>query len=301
MTTRRTFLKQSGAVAIGGMITRVGWAETAAVQPSLPAPGLQLYTIGGKLDEDLDGTLRRVAEIGYKNLESAFSRKGGYYGLAAKDFAAKVTDLGMRWISHHAAGAPFRPRPGNEGRTPAVVMKNLKEHHQEIVDEIAGAGLPYLVCPGIPIGNKEEVDDAVKVLTKTGEACRKAGITFAFHNHTKEFEKVDGDKTAMDIFLSEIPEDILKIELDLAWAVKAGADPLTLFKNSRGRFPLWHVKDLDKDQKPTEVGTGSVDFKTIFESAKTAGLQYYFVEQDAAPSPMENINNSYNNLKKILG
>ena len=295
MNNRRTFLKQSGALLLGGMVLNIPSFGRSLFKSSIPAPGLQLYTIGAQLDEDLDGTLQEVARLGYKNLESAFSRKGGYYGLKPKEFAQKVEDLGMKWQSHHAIGAPFKPRPGMN----LPPMKNLRDNYQEIVDEMAEAGIPYLVCPMTPIDTMDEIKQSMEVLVKTGQACQKAGITFAFHNHTKEFEEIEG-KTPMEIFLSQIPEDIMKIELDLGWAVKAGADPVAMFKNHPGRFPLWHVKDLDKEQKPAEVGTGSVDFKRIFAHAETAGLQYYFVEQDAAPQPMQNIATSVQNLKKIV-
>jgi sugar phosphate isomerase/epimerase len=296
MKNRRQFLKHSGTFIVGGAVLGM---SMAFVKTNLPAAGLQLYTIGGKLEEDLDGTLKRVAEIGYKNLESAGSRKGGYYGLKAKEFAERVKDLGMQWRSHHAIGAPFRPRVGPDGNTiTPPPMKNLKDNYQEIVDDVAEGGIEYLICAMTPIDNMDEIKASMEVLAKTGEACKKAGITFGFHNHTREFELIDGQKP-MELFLSQIPADILKIELDLGWAVKAGADPVAMFKKNPGRFPLWHVKDLDKDQKPTEVGTGSVDFKSMFNAAKEAGLKYYFVEQDAAPDPLVNIDNSLKNLRKM--
>lgn len=299
-SNRRTFLRNSGALVAGGLMLNIPSRALSFFKLPVPAPGLQLFTLWTQLDEDLDGTLKKVATIGYRNLESAFSKLGGFYGLKPKEFAAKVKNLGMTWQSHHAIGAPFKPRPGADGKMITLPpMKNLRDNYQEIVDDVAEAGIPYLVCPHTPIDTMEEIMNSMEVLVKTGEACRKAGITFCFHNHTQEFEKIEG-KTAMDIFLSQVSVDILKIELDLGWAVKAGADPVTMFKANPGRFPLWHVKDLDKEQKPAEVGTGSVDFKSIFAAAETAGLKYYFVEQDSAPSPIANITTSFNNLKKIL-
>jgi len=92
------------------------------------------------------------------------------------------------------------------------------------------------------------------------------------------------------------------MELDLGWATKAGADPLELFKKHPGRFPLWHVKDLDRvTQKPVEIGKGYVDLKRVFDAADAAGVQHFFVEQDAAPSPMDNIATSFKNLKALIG
>jgi sugar phosphate isomerase/epimerase len=92
------------------------------------------------------------------------------------------------------------------------------------------------------------------------------------------------------------------MELDLAWATKAKQDPVALFKLHPGRFPLWHVKDLDKKTlAPAEVGSGIVDFKRAFEHAKESGMKYYFVEQDGAPQPLQNVTNSFNYLRNLRG
>ncbi|HLK98920.1 MAG TPA: TIM barrel protein, partial [Hymenobacter sp.] len=143
------------------------------------------------------------------------------------------------------------------------------------------------------------------VFQKTGEAAKKAGIGFAYHNHATEFDAVEGAgatvaKTPYELILSQTDKDLVKMELDLAWATKAGKDPVELFKGQPGRFPLWHIKDIKSDLKTiTEVGNGVVDFKHIFTAAKLAGLQYIFVEQDMAPG-IENIQTSYQNLTKVV-
>jgi hypothetical protein len=307
MISRRTFLKNSGALALGGMAV----ARTASGAIFTPAPshtvGLQLYTVMGKMDEDLNGTLKRIAEIGYKDLESAFSKKGAFYGMKPKEFSVLVKDLGMSWRSHHTVGAPYKPRPGAKPPTgpdgkPITIppMKNLLDNHQEIVDSVAEGGVQYLVCASTPLDTKEQIKKSIEVLNQTAEACKKAGVTLAYHNHTHEFDTVEG-QVPYDLLLSET-DPAMKMELDLGWATKAGKDPVELFKKNSGRFPLWHVKDLNKEsQSPVEVGTGYIDFKRIFESAKISGMQYFFVEQDGAPQPLDNIATSFKNLEKILG
>jgi len=103
--------------------------------------------------------------------------------------------------------------------------------------------------------------NAVEVFNKAGEACKKVGVQFGYHNHTTEFDQVEGHRP-FDYILSNTDKDLVKMELDLAWATKANQDPVALFKQHPGRFPLWHAKDLDKTTKnPAEVGTGLVDFK----------------------------------------
>ncbi len=307
MLKRRDFLRNSGAMAIGGLLMKKNIADSFFTGAEIPPAGLQLYTLFNLMDEDVAGSLKKIAAIGYKEIESAFSRKGGYYGMSPKEFAALVKNSGLSWQSHHVLGAPFRrpagarPMTGPDGKPISIpLVKNLKENAQQLVDEAAEGGVHYLVCASIPLGKADEIKAAIEILNKTGEAAKKAGITLAYHNHTHEFDTVDG-LIPYEMLLTQTSPDILKFELDLGWATKAGADPLELFKKNPGRFPLWHVKDLDKDTKqPTEVGNGYVDFKRIFSGSETAGLKHFFVEQDGAPKPFENIATSYNNLKKIL-
>lgn len=308
MINRRKFLQNSGALALGSLAL-AHESSAARLLTIAPAPipaGIQLYTVTSKIEADLDGTLKKIAEIGYKELESAFTRKGGYYGLKPKEFAAKAKEYGMTWRAHHCGGAPFRmpagatPPVGPDGK-PMVFppMKNLRDNFQEVVDECAEGGVQYLVCSSTPIDTMDDVKKSMETLSKTGEACKKAGITFAFHNHVKEFEKVEG-QLPYDMFLTQISADILKMELDLAWVTKSGTDPLELFKKNPGRFPLWHVKDLSRiTQRPVEVGEGYVDLKRVFADAATAGLKYFFVEQDQAPDPLVNVATSYANLQKL--
>lgn len=310
MINRRKFLQNTGALALGGLAIAqptTGMSMLNNLAPSL-AVGIQLYTVINNMDTDLDATLKRIAEIGYKDLETAFSRKGGFYGLTSKEFAAKAKGYGLSWRAHHVGGAPFKlpagakPPVGADGK-PMVFppMKNLRDNFQEVVDSAAEGGVKYLVCSSTPIDTLDEIKQSIEVFNKTGEACKKAGIGFAFHNHTKEFDRIEG-KVPYDMFLSEISADLMKFELDLGWATKSGTDPLELFKKYPGRFPLWHVKDLNRvTQKPVEIGTGYVDLKRVFDAAESAGMLYFFVEQDAAPQPMENIATSYKNLRTLIG
>jgi sugar phosphate isomerase/epimerase len=156
------------------------------------------------------------------------------------------------------------------------------------------------VCSSIPVSTLDEIKTAVDVFSKTGEACKKNGVQFAYHNHTTEFDEVEGHRP-FDYILGNTDKDLVKMELDLAWATKAKQDPVDLFKLHPGRYTLWHVKDLDKNTlMPAEVGTGIVDFKHVFANTKESGMKYFFVEQDQAPAPIQNVTNSYNYLKKLL-
>jgi sugar phosphate isomerase/epimerase len=311
MHNRRNFIKSSGTFAIGSLI--FSNKALAAFHANTHAVGLQLFTLFNTIDKDVAGTLKQVAGAGYKELESAFSMKGGFYGLKPKEFAALAKDSGLSWVSHHVGGAPFKMPPGGfkmpgadttkpaPPRPPMPPMKNLRDNYQEIIDDVAEGGLKFLVCASIPLNTADEVKQAVTILNTAGEAAKKSGITLCYHNHTHEFETVEG-LVPYNVLLSQISADNLKFELDLGWATVAGADPVSLFQKNPGRFPLWHVKDISADtKKPVEVGAGIVQFKRIFDAAGTAGMEHFFVEQDGAPDPIKNITTSYNYITtKIL-
>src|SRR4051812_5579351 len=315
MHNRRKFLQNSGALLLGSIALSES-AQAFFYKKATWPIGLQLYTLGNLMTTDAKGTLQKLAAIGYKELESAGSQKGNYYGFKPKEFAAMVKDAGMNWRSAHVGGAPFtmeqvmkmaknaedsaRIQKAMERYKNAPKTLNLKDNYQELADNAAEGGISYLVCSSIPVNTLDEIKTAVDVFNKSGEACKKNGVQFAYHNHTTEFDQIEGHRP-FDYILANTDKDLVKMELDLAWATKAGQDPAALFKMHPGRFPLWHVKDLDKTTKsPAEVGTGIVDFKHAFDNAELSGMKYFFVEQDGAPQPIQNVTNSYNYLKKML-
>jgi sugar phosphate isomerase/epimerase len=266
--------------------------------------GLQLYTFFNVIDDDVQGTLKKIAGVGYKEIESAFSKKGGYYGMKPKEFASFLKDIGMNWKSHHVLGAPFKMRPGakmptgSDGKPITLPpMRNLRDHMQELIDEAAEGGIEFLVCANTPINTMDDIKSSIEVLNKTDEACKKAGIGFAYHNHDAEFRAVEG-QIPYELFLSQTK---MLMELDLAWATKGGKDPVELFKQNPGRFPLWHVKDLDATRETIlPAGEGTIDFKRIFDAASTAGMKHFFVEHDMPKDPMASITSSYAYLTKLL-
>lgn len=269
----------------------------------LPAPGLQLFTFFGKIDGDVKGTMEAIKAAGYVNIESAFSRLGGLYGMKPREWNKMLKDMGMNWRSHHVIGAPFKLPPGakmpadaNGNPIKIPPMLNLKDNAQELVDTAAEGGVEYLVCANIPISTGDEVKEAVVILNKSAELAKKAKLKFVYHNHDAEFRTVDG-LVPYEVFLKETP---IKMELDLAWAIKGGQDPVAMFNNYPGRFPLWHVKDLDASRENVmPVGKGTIDFKPIFNAASKSGLDYYFVEHDMPKDAVASIRESMEALKKL--
>lgn len=309
-------MQQSGVLALTGLLSP-GLGKAAYLlnnKESMPI-GIQAYTLGNLMTTDTRGTLQKLAAIGYRELESAGSGKGNFYGYTPKEFSAMVKEAGMHWRSAHVGGAPFtfdqmmkmaktaadsaRMRKFADQFKNRPKVANLRDNYQQLADEAAEGGLSYLVCSSIPVATMDEIKTAVDVFSKAGEACKKNGVQFAYHNHVTEFDEIEGHRP-FDYILNNTDKNMVKMELDLAWATKAKQDPVELFKLHPGRYPLWHVKDLDKtNMMPAEVGSGVVDFKRVFEHAKTSGMKYFFVEQDQAPHPLQNVENSYNYLKKM--
>jgi len=301
---RKQFIQSSGAAMLGTMLLQKNSFNFFSRLPKEQEIGLQLFTFFNEIDNDVEGTLKKIAGVGYKKIESAFSKKGGYYGMKPKEFAKFLKDIGMSWRSHHVLGAPFKMPPGAkmpagaDGKPITIPpMRSLKDSMQELVDEAAEGGVDYLICANTPINTMDDIKASIEVLNKTDEACKKAKISFAYHNHDAEFRAVEG-QIPYELFLSQTK---MQMELDLAWATKGGKDPVELFKQNPGRFPLWHVKDLDaKRETILPVGEGTINYKRIFDAASTSGMKHFFVEHDMPKDAMASITSSYNYLSKML-
>lgn len=296
MLNRRTFLKQTAATALGGMA--LGQIPSADFLKKKRKLGLQLFTLFPSFEDDVTGNLKKVADLGISDIESAYSFKGGFYGMKAKEFKSLVESLGMKWRSQHVIGAPLKPNPKYDiSKMPK--MNTLKNESQLIIDSMAESGVKYLVCANYPHDTLDEWKGGLEVLQKAGEMAKKAGMVLAYHNHASEFKAIEGT-VPYDLMCSQISANILQLELDLAWVSQAGVDPVALFNKYPGRFPLWHVKDFDKGyQNLKPVGEGIIDFKRIFDAAKIAGTKHFFIEHDMPADAFASVKSSVNYLRKL--
>lgn len=288
--TRRRFLATTALTASATLLTR---ADLFA--KSLKNPGLQLYTLRDAMAKDPDGTLKKVAEIGYKEVESFGYGNGKYFGKAPKEFAKFLKDLGLSTPSGHYNSGLFRGAKDKQAQSDAW---------KRATDDAAEIGQKYMVWAYLFPQERTKLDDYkpfVELFNRSAEVCRAAGLQFAYHNHDFEFQPLDG-QMPFDLITKGTDAKLVQFELDLYWATRAGQDPVELFKKHPGRFPLWHVKDMAKtpEREFAEVGMGSIDFQRIFDARKTAGMTHYFVEQDVCKRPpLESIAISIKNLEKI--
>ena len=261
--------------------------------------GLQLYTVRDYMQKDPAATLAKVAQIGYNSVEGAtYTGSEQFYGMDSVTFASLLKQNGLIMPSSHY-------RLGEEQVNGAPQKGTLLNDWSKAVDDAAAVGVKYMVCAYLSTAERGNLDHYKKIgedFNKAGEICKKSGIQLCYHNHDFEFEKQDG-KFPYEVLLANTDKNLVKMEMDLYWVTKANQDPIALINEHPGRFPLWHVKDLDKTPKRmfTEVGNGVIDFKKIFTHANKAGLKYFFVEQDMTPGdPYNSITQSITYIKGNL-
>ena len=279
MKTRRAFLQTASCLAAGGLLLpNLLKANARAGKNDV---GIQLYSVRKELQEDAAGTLIKLGKIGYKEIESAKSEKGNYYGLQPKEIKKILSDHGMTLRSGHT---------------------HIDNDWQKSIDEAAEAGQQYLICSVLPVIGQtaDNYQKSAELFNKAGEQCKKAGIKFGYHNHDSEFEEVNG-QVLYDVLLRAVQPDLVKMEMDLGWVIAAGKDPLHYFKQYPGRFPLWHLKDMDLTKKQsTEFGKGGVNISDLLTHAKQAGMKYFFIEQEEyTHTAFESMEYDYNYLAKM--
>jgi sugar phosphate isomerase/epimerase len=293
MTTRRSFLKTSAVLSAGLLVAPRLFAYDKKYI------GLQLYTVRDHMAADPTGTLAKVAQIGYNSVEGAtYTGDEKFYGMDPATFSKVLKDNGLVMLSSHY-------RLGEDKAKGGDLQGTLMHDWQKAVDDAAAVGIKYMVCAWLSPTERGYLTHYLKVadqLNAAGAICKKAGIQLCYHNHDFEFIAEDG-RYPYTALLTHTDPDLVKMEVDLYWLTKAGQDPAVLFNQYPGRFPLWHIKDMDNTPNKmfTEVGNGIIDFKEIFKHSKKAGLQYFFVEQDVCPGdPFDSITKSISYIKGNL-
>ena len=277
MHTRREFLLQTGTLTLGSLLL----SSFDVNGKKISNPGIQLYTVRKEMLADATGTLKKLAAMGIKQIESAGSEKGAYYGLKPAEMKKVCADLGMTLRSGHI---------------------HLDDKWQQTMDDAVVSGQEYLICSSMP-SKGQTVDNYKKVaeaFNKAGESCKKLNIKFGYHNHEYEFEQ-DNGKVLYDVLLENTDPTSVCLELDLGWAVAAGKDPVDYFTRYPGRFPLWHLKDMDLEKKHSvEFGKGGLDIKKMFANRSKSGLKYFFIEQEEYSStPIESMQYNMEYLGKL--
>jgi sugar phosphate isomerase/epimerase len=240
---------------------------------------LQLYTVRDALAVDWEGTLRRVADIGYREVELA-----GLPGVSAQAMRVSLQHYGLEAPSMHAS------------------YERLRGDFSSVVDEARTLGARYLVCPSVDAEERRTAGDWKRVcrtLNTIGQAARSRGVVLAYHNHDFEFMPFDDGTTPFGLMMAETDPRDVKLELDVYWVAKAGLDPVQYLQKGENRTLLVHLKDLASDGSTAEVGGGVLDFERIIQTALLIGVKHLFVEQDDSADPLASIGSSFRFLERL--
>ncbi|HTR87925.1 MAG TPA: sugar phosphate isomerase/epimerase [Reyranella sp.] len=257
---RRTLLSSGLASAIASSARA---ADTTHI-------GVQLYTVRTLLERDYDGTLAKIAALGYREVE--------FGGMECP--AAMLKRHGLTAPSGHA---PF---------------ERLERDLPKVLAEAKAREQRYIVCPFIDESRRRTLDDwkrLVALFNIVGEQAQRAGLAFAYHNHDFEFQTVEGELPYAFLLANTDPA-LVNMELDLYWMARAGHDPLAWFQRHPGRFPLLHLKDRARDGTIADVGSGTINFRRILAAGSWT---HAFVEHDDPADPLKSLTASLANLKKL--
>jgi sugar phosphate isomerase/epimerase len=279
--TRRGFARLGAiAVAAGAGVGRL------AAAPLRQPIGLQLYSVRDLLPKDFDGTLAKVREAGYTEVEAA-----GYYDRTAAQFRQAMTAAGLRCVStHHPLGV-------------------LRPQVDRLIEYGSALGLEYMIC-----SSSVRRDPAAKgpltlddwrwvadEFNRIGEKVKAAGIIFGYHNHTPEFGS-EGGVVFYDELLRLADPKLVVFEMDCGWVFAAGRNPVEYLSKAPERFPLLHVKDMVKGANgefhSAAMGRGLLDYRPILRAA--TGLKHYFIEQEEFDSdPMKALRSDAEYMRKL--
>lgn len=313
-TSRRGFLRTVAASGTAAQFL-LGTRSMHANPLNLPI-GVQLYTVGKEMDDDPIGTLKRVAAIGYKEVELSPLGK-----TPPEELRKALDDLGLKNPSGH------------------YMLPDLMSHLQEKIDLAKEFGQEYMVVtvPWVADPSRIKADPKgdpmafflalIQSLTlddwkwnaeqfnKVGEQVRKAGLHLGYHNHNFGFRSY-GNTTGYDEFIRLTSPELVKLELDCGWMTVAGRDPVAYLKKYPDRYRLLHIKDFHKGftpttklmdhgpgaPVPTELGRGAIDYRPIFAAVQPGDIRAYYVEQEPPFTEMpalEAIKVDYEYLKNL--
>lgn len=271
---RRTLLHTAALLAAAGA---TGAASATAGATGAARPGripheaisIQLYTLRAQLDADLEATLRQVADIGYRTVETA-----GTHGRTAAEFRTILDDLGLRATSGHS---------------------DLDGDVDALIEDAHTLGHRYLVVPHAEFDTADGWRGFADQLNEAGRKCRAAGLRFGYHNHDHEFAQVDG-VLPYDILRHRTDRRLVHFELDLYWAVHAGQDVIALIDAERDRIRQFHVKDRTTSGEMTDPGTGTMNFPEIFDHGRA---REFIVEHDNPTDALNTARVGYDYLRRV--
>lgn len=256
----------------------------------------QMYSVRDKIGDankyakNHETVLKELAKYGYTSVEAASYGDGKFYGVSPEQFKADIEAAGLKVLSSHTT------RNLNDEEIKNHDFKAALQWWDECIDAHKRAGMKYIVAPwcNVPstIGAMQTICD---FYNEVGKRVKAAGMEFGYHNHSHEYQKVEGKEMMLDYMIQHTNPEYVFFEMDVYWTVRGQASPVEYFNKYPGRFKLLHIKDHN------EIGqSGMVGFDAIFNNASKAGMQYWVVELEHASTPdiMKGMKESIDYLKK---
>lgn len=265
------------------------------------AAGINIFSVYRELGEDYFGTLEKVAEAGYVNIEligfNMKTFKRYIDEIPVESVRDKLRELGLKAVSVHEGTAP-----GQE----------LTSHDWDsVMKYYAGLECEGIVLPSVWIKDREDTLRAAEQMNSIGKKMKEGGFQFYLHNHAHEFKTI-GDHTLFDLLLQNTDPSYVKFEIDLAWVMRAGIDPVAVLEKLGDRCDMIHQKDLSKNLASqlnimeamrqggdealesfevyrkyvgpgdfVDLGTGIFDFASVYEQIRSMGhVRYSLVENE---------------------
>ncbi|GAA4412926.1 sugar phosphate isomerase/epimerase [Nibrella viscosa] len=262
---------------------------TAQAQPKAPV-GIQLYTFRNEFAKDVPGTMAKVREMGFKEIEG-----GNTYGLSVPELCKLLDQNGLKLVS---MGAQFA---------------ELEANVPQVIDKAKTLGAKYVVCSWIPHENDEftfaDAQRATEVFNTAGRLLKENGLNLCYHTHGYEFKPYQ-QGTLFDYLVAELDPRYCNFEMDVFWVKHPGQDPVEFLKKYGKRVPLVHLKDRkpgtpgnDKGRADVEtnvpLGQGDIGIAEIMKQAKKSGVRHFFIEDESSRS-MTQVPQSLDYLRTVM-
>lgn len=295
--SRRKFLKDSTFTLAGAALFSESFMVLAKDKT---ITGVQLYSIRDDMKKDPSGTLKKLADMGYKYVEHANYVDRKFYGYSASEFKKLLDDLGLKMKSGHTVMGQ---------KAWDVSKSDFTDAWRYTVEDAAVVGQEYVISPWLDESYRKDIDGLKRflaVFNKSGELCKKSGMLFGYHNHDFEFSTMVDGVMLYDIILKETDPNLVIQQMDMGNMYSAGGRPLELLKKYPGRFQSFHVKDEIKTEKgegyeSAILGAGIMNVKEVIHQAKkTGGTKHFIIEQESyqGKTPLECVEQDLKIMKK---
>ena len=277
----------------GGGGTAAGSAPTFRFQGDFKGPlGLQLYSLRREMAQDVPGTLRRVREMGFREVELA-----GTYNLTPQQFKQELDRAGLDATAMHVGYERLRDD----------LQGAIQEAKTLGAEAIGTAWIPHEGGPiTVALARQTAAD-----FNRWGRAAREQVLQFFYHIHGYEFQPDASGVLPMDVLMQETDPNAVKFEIDVFWAALPGVDPAALIRKYPNRWELMHIKDMKRgtptnvhtgsappDETEVAVGTGQIDYRAVLKAAQEIGIDRYYIE-DETVNPFNNIEQSIRFLETV--